>query len=52
MELQVITPHVKRIKSVMTGRYLAINRKGKVISKVKNNLFWNEIEGFTRFSVI
>jgi len=33
MELQVITPHVKRIKSVATGRYLAINRKGKVISK-------------------
>ena len=37
MELQVINAHVKRIKGVATGRYLAINKKGRVISKVSNN---------------
>ncbi|XP_004207236.2 fibroblast growth factor 13 isoform X1 [Hydra vulgaris] len=34
MELQVITPQIKRIVGVATGRFLAINKKGKVESKV------------------
>jgi len=33
MEMQVIAPSLKRIKGVYSGKYLAINRKGKVVSK-------------------
>lgn len=34
MELQVINAHVKRIKSIATGKFLAINQHGKVVTTV------------------
>ena len=33
MELQVIAPCLKRIKGLSSGKYLGINRRGKVVSK-------------------
>lgn len=33
MEIQVFSTHVKRIKSVATGKYVAISKNGKVVAK-------------------
>ncbi|XP_004207232.1 fibroblast growth factor 3 [Hydra vulgaris] len=36
LEMQVIAPQIKRIKSVLTGKYISINSDGKV--KTKTNI--------------